>query len=129
MLKVAFNRRLIFKVGISEFFKQPNSVVWGDIPHKTTTTYGEFGYPDPLYLDDVTDALKRLGITAADVSPWMEWSPLLTSVWSVEENYFHYLTIFHVVSDSVILEIIAQVIQKFDANPLIKSQVKAQLVS
>ncbi len=39
-----------------------NVVTWNDIHHKTYTTRGEHGYPDPNYLDSVIADLGQHGI-------------------------------------------------------------------
>ncbi len=39
-----------------------NVVTWNDIHHKTCPTPGEHGYPDPNYLDSVTQDLAQHGI-------------------------------------------------------------------
>ena len=44
---VAFERKLTFSVGRSLTTGLPNSVIWAGIHHKTSTTQGPFGYPDP----------------------------------------------------------------------------------
>jgi len=41
--------------------------VWSGIHHKTSPAGGTFGYPDPTYLDRVTDELKARDITPETV--------------------------------------------------------------
>ena len=63
LLKEAFKRRLIFTLGTSSTTGHVNCVVWNDIHHKTSTRRGDaYGYPDPGYLDRVTEELKIKGL-------------------------------------------------------------------
>ncbi|XP_047737111.1 uncharacterized protein LOC108677886 isoform X3 [Hyalella azteca] len=63
LLKIAFDRRLIFTVGHSASLNQPDCVIWGEISHKTFKKDNKFGYPDPKYLDNVMLELAAHGIT------------------------------------------------------------------
>ena len=67
MLRLAFDRRLIFTVGKSATSGKENVIVWNGIHHKTKIADSAYGYPDPQYLQRVEDELKELGITEADV--------------------------------------------------------------
>jgi deltex-like protein len=58
----AFAHGMTFRVGVSMTTGQPNSVTWASIPHKTSLTYGPFGYPDSKYLKDVNEQLNILGV-------------------------------------------------------------------
>ncbi|XP_067666960.1 uncharacterized protein [Haliotis asinina] len=64
MLKVAFDRKLIFTVGRSLTTGQPDVVKWDHIMHKTSQDGGPevYGYPDPEYLIRVVEDLANLGI-------------------------------------------------------------------
>lgn len=63
LIKEAFKRRLIFTIGTSSTTGQNSCVVWNDIHHKTSRARGDaHGYPDPGYLDRVTDELKCKGV-------------------------------------------------------------------
>ncbi|KAM6959424.1 E3 ubiquitin-protein ligase DTX3L [Aplochiton taeniatus] len=64
LLKRAFDQRLIFTIGQSSTTGRSNVVTWNDIHHKTSSHGGPtgYGYPDPDYLDRVTDELKVKGI-------------------------------------------------------------------
>ena len=62
LLKVAFERCLIFTVGNSLTLGIDNVITWNDIHHKTTQCGSEFGYPDLDYLDIVLAELKDKGI-------------------------------------------------------------------
>lgn len=61
-LQLAWDRRLIFTIGRSVTTGRDNTVVWSGIHHKTSPYGGAFGYPDPTYLDRVTDELKGFGV-------------------------------------------------------------------
>lgn len=68
LLKVAFDRRLVFTIGHSRTTGEEGVVTWNDIHHKTSTQRGhQFGYPDEGYLDRVMDELKVKGITEKDI--------------------------------------------------------------
>ncbi|XP_071099632.1 uncharacterized protein [Haliotis cracherodii] len=64
MLKIAFDRKLVFTVGRSLTTGQPDVVKWGHIMHKTSQDGGpdEYGYPDPEYLIRAVEDLANLGI-------------------------------------------------------------------
>lgn len=66
-LEIAFARRLVFRVGQSITTGRDNCVVWGGIHHKTCRSPGDFGYPDPAYLDALMQELLANGITAEDI--------------------------------------------------------------
>lgn len=66
-LQFAFSHGMTFKVGTSISTGQPNSVTWSSIAHKTSPTYGPFGYPDSKYFKAANEDLDALGIPAADV--------------------------------------------------------------
>ena len=71
MIVVAFRRRLCFTVGQSLTTGKKDTVVWAGVHHKTSPFGGQFGYPDPTYLDRVTAELKVRNIdenTVADAS-------------------------------------------------------------
>jgi len=65
LLKVAFDRRLVFTVGDSVTTGQQNVVTWAGIHHKTAKTGGtaNFGFPDPTYFTRVKQELAAVGIT------------------------------------------------------------------
>uniref|UniRef100_A0AC35TRD9 E3 ubiquitin-protein ligase n=1 Tax=Rhabditophanes sp. KR3021 TaxID=114890 RepID=A0AC35TRD9_9BILA len=69
LLKIAFERRLIFTVGDSNTNGKRNCLIWNGISHKTKKSGGasRFGYPDHSYLDIVTYQLADLGITENDI--------------------------------------------------------------
>ncbi|KAL5022593.1 hypothetical protein ScPMuIL_001748 [Solemya velum] len=69
MLKVAFQRRLTFTIGMSRTSGKENAITWNDIHHKTRRDGGpqRFGYPDPSYLQRVREELAAKGITEADI--------------------------------------------------------------
>ncbi|XP_075255114.1 putative E3 ubiquitin-protein ligase DTX2 isoform X2 [Convolutriloba macropyga] len=66
MLKVAFDRRLVFTIGTSHTTGQPDSVVWGGVHHKTSQNGGAHGFPDPFHLISLRDELNALNVTEAD---------------------------------------------------------------
>ncbi|XP_069471055.1 probable E3 ubiquitin-protein ligase DTX2 isoform X2 [Ambystoma mexicanum] len=65
LLKVAWNRRLIFTVGVSSTTGEGDTVVWNEIHHKTEmcSNISGHGYPDPKYLDNVLSELAAQGVT------------------------------------------------------------------
>lgn len=69
LLKVAWDRRLIFTVNHSVTFGVAGGirVVWNGIHHKTSPEAGEFGYPDPTYFIRLKDELARVGVTDKDL--------------------------------------------------------------
>lgn len=68
MLKVAFERKLVFTIGNSRTTGAEGVITWNDIHHKTDQKPNtQFGYPDPTYLDRVTDELKIKGVTVDDI--------------------------------------------------------------
>lgn len=64
LLRVAWNRRLIFTVGTSSTTGEANTVVWNEIHHKTEmgSNISGHGYPDPNYLDNVLSELAAQGV-------------------------------------------------------------------
>jgi deltex-like protein len=65
LLKIAFERQLVFTVSRSVTTGRDNSIVWNDIHHKTEG-YGNgsgYGFPDPNYLDNVLAELASHGVT------------------------------------------------------------------
>ncbi|XP_051891383.1 probable E3 ubiquitin-protein ligase DTX2 isoform X2 [Pristis pectinata] len=65
LLKVAWNRRLIFTVGTSSTTGETDTVVWNEIHHKTEkgSNVSGHGFPDPNYLDNVLGELAAQGVT------------------------------------------------------------------
>lgn len=66
LLKVAFRRRLVFRVGRSLSTGRDNCVVWAGIHHKTNRHSGEFGYPDDTYLNLLLEELHNNGVSEED---------------------------------------------------------------
>ena len=63
LIKLAFQRRLVFTIGTSVTTGHKNVLVWNDIHHKTSMRRGDtYGYPDPGYLDRVIGELKSKGV-------------------------------------------------------------------
>lgn len=64
MLKLAWERRLIFTIGRSSTSGMDNVIIWNDIHHKTSwnSNAGGHGYPDPDYLKRVKEELLAHGI-------------------------------------------------------------------
>ncbi|KAI6651514.1 E3 ubiquitin-protein ligase DTX3L [Oopsacas minuta] len=62
LLRVAFERGLIFTVGTSRTLGMDNMITWNDIHHKTMQTGSAYGYPDDSYLDRVIAELKDKGV-------------------------------------------------------------------
>ncbi|XP_076087284.1 uncharacterized protein LOC143057776 [Mytilus galloprovincialis] len=68
LLKIAFDRKLVFTIGHSRTTGQEGVVTWNDIHHKTSSSYKhQFGYPDEGYFDRVLDELKIKGVTEKDL--------------------------------------------------------------
>ena len=67
LLKVAFDRRLVFTVGQSSTNQKDNAIVWNGIHHKTKISGAAHGYPDPQYLDRIQKELKSFGVTEHDL--------------------------------------------------------------
>ncbi|KAK3602302.1 hypothetical protein CHS0354_001737 [Potamilus streckersoni] len=69
LLKVAFDRGLLFMIGVSQTTGVENCIVWNGVLHKTNRHGGPqmFGYPDPDYLDQVLGQLAAKGVTEADL--------------------------------------------------------------
>ncbi|KAJ3283093.1 E3 ubiquitin-protein ligase dtx3l [Rhizoclosmatium sp. JEL0117] len=63
LMKVAFDRRLVFRIGRSVTTGVDNTLVWG-IHHKTRPDGGlaAYGYPDEGYLGRVEEELKERGV-------------------------------------------------------------------
>ncbi|CAK9007016.1 DnaJ homolog subfamily C member 21, partial [Durusdinium trenchii] len=51
LLQRAFDNRVVFTVGTSLTTGASDSVIWNGIHHKTSRSYGAFGYPDDKYLN------------------------------------------------------------------------------
>ncbi|KAH3787017.1 hypothetical protein DPMN_165136 [Dreissena polymorpha] len=69
MLRVAFERKLVFTIGSYRTTRKEDVITWNDIHHKTDHKPNtQFGYPDDTYLDRVTDELKVKGITEDDIT-------------------------------------------------------------
>jgi deltex len=64
LLKVCFDRKLIFTVGTSVTTGQTNTTVWAGIHHKTHVTGGtmHFGYPDATYFNRVQQEMASKGV-------------------------------------------------------------------
>jgi len=68
LFKVAWKRRLLFRVGTSVTTGHSNCVIWNGVHHKTNTSGGatNFGYPDEGYFDRVREELEGKGVTQED---------------------------------------------------------------
>eukprot|EP01122_Echinamoeba_exundans_P006298 TRINITY_DN173_c0_g1_i1.p1 TRINITY_DN173_c0_g1~~TRINITY_DN173_c0_g1_i1.p1 ORF type:complete len:599 (+),score=103.80 TRINITY_DN173_c0_g1_i1:103-1899(+) len=64
LLKIAFDRKLIFRIGQSVTTGADDQVVWNGVHHKTSTSGGasNYGYPDETYLERVKDELAQKGV-------------------------------------------------------------------
>jgi len=64
LLKIAFDRKLLFTVGTSVTTGAQNSVVWNGVHHKTSLSGGAtaHGYPDLTYLTRVKEELAAKGV-------------------------------------------------------------------
>ncbi|GMT32032.1 hypothetical protein PFISCL1PPCAC_23329, partial [Pristionchus fissidentatus] len=67
LLEKAFECKLTFTVGDSVTSGARDTVVWNNVHHKTSMHGGPqaYGYPDPTYLERLTEELAALGITEA----------------------------------------------------------------
>ena len=77
MMKLAFERRHNFTTGQS-ITNKCFAVIW-KLPHKTSTSGGAFGYPDPEYITKLRNELDKVGITEASVTP-LQYIPLGTTL-------------------------------------------------
>ncbi len=64
LLKVAFDRKLLFTVGTSVTTGKSNTTIWNGVHHKTSLTGGSqfFGYPDKTYFNRVEQELAAKGV-------------------------------------------------------------------
>jgi len=62
LLRIAFDRKLVFTIGRSITSGQENVITWNGIHHKTAVRGSPFGYPDERYLDSVLSELREFGI-------------------------------------------------------------------
>mmetsp|Transcript_18568 Transcript_18568/g.44632 ORF Transcript_18568/g.44632 Transcript_18568/m.44632 type:complete len:210 (-) Transcript_18568:52-681(-) len=64
LLKLAFQRGLLFAVGESITTGRRNTVVWNGVHHKTSMSGGSaaHGYPDPTYFTRVKEELAERGV-------------------------------------------------------------------
>ncbi|XP_060557028.1 uncharacterized protein LOC132717558 [Ruditapes philippinarum] len=68
LLKVAFERRLVFTIGTSRTTGKEGVITWNDIHHKTDfRPHTQFGYPDGTYLQRVREELEVKGVTMPDI--------------------------------------------------------------
>ncbi|KAI5058293.1 hypothetical protein GOP47_0026463 [Adiantum capillus-veneris] len=67
LLRKAFSRRLLFRVGTSVTTGQNNVVTWAGIHHKTRMFGGSshHGYPDDTYFSRVRKELEEAGVVSA----------------------------------------------------------------
>jgi len=64
-LRYAFIHGLTFTIGTSLTTGQDNKIVWASIHHKTSTSAGPHGYPDPGYFINANEELDALHVPAA----------------------------------------------------------------
>lgn len=64
LLRVAFERKLIFTVGRSMTSGMENCVTWSSVHHKTSPSGGQaaYGWPDPGYFARCKEELRNLGV-------------------------------------------------------------------
>lgn len=67
LFELAWERKLLFRVGMSITNGTDNQVVWAGIHHKTSTGSSEFGYPDATYLTRVKEELAAVGVRVDDL--------------------------------------------------------------
>jgi len=65
LIELAWERRLLFRVGTSVTTGSADQVIWNGIHLKTARNGGasNYGYPDPTYFTRVTEELSDKGIT------------------------------------------------------------------
>ncbi|KAK3717703.1 hypothetical protein QZH41_009794 [Actinostola sp. cb2023] len=68
LLQKAWQRRLVFTIGMSNTTGQDDTLVWNEIHHKTEPFSNDsgHGYPDPNYLDNVLAELSIQGVDDDD---------------------------------------------------------------
>ncbi|KAL7470393.1 hypothetical protein ACHAXS_010614 [Conticribra weissflogii] len=59
-LRYAWTQGLIFTVGYSVTYRRGDCVTWATIPHKTRLDGGDYGFPDPFYVDHCNKVLDEL---------------------------------------------------------------------
>ena len=62
LMKIAFDRKLIFTIGRSVTSGQDNVITWNGIHHKTSISGSSYGYPDATYLERVISELRAFGV-------------------------------------------------------------------
>ena len=69
MMRVAWKRGLMYRIGESVTIKSDNMIIWNITPWKTSRSGGteNYGYPDPTYFDRIKDQFKQKGITVDDI--------------------------------------------------------------
>jgi deltex len=65
LLRIAFDRRLTFRIGTSVTTGAEDTTIFNGIHHKTSLTGGveKWGYPDPTYFERVKEELEDKGVT------------------------------------------------------------------
>lgn len=83
LLKVCFDRKLVFTVGTSVTTGMKNTTIWSGIHHKTSLNGGSshFGYPDPTYFSRVEQEMASKGVSSdsLDSDPTLIANKLLNS--------------------------------------------------
>ena len=67
LLKIAFDRKLVFTIGRSITTGRENVITWNGIHHKTSINGSPYGYPDPSYLDRVLSELNEFGVGSSSL--------------------------------------------------------------
>jgi len=69
LFKIAWERRVMFRIGTSVTTGEENTVIYNGIHIKTNTKGGtsKYGYPDPTYFTRVQEELSKFGITEQDL--------------------------------------------------------------
>ncbi|XP_046336568.1 E3 ubiquitin-protein ligase DTX1-like [Haliotis rufescens] len=70
LLTIAWQRRLMFTIGVSTTTGEGDTVTWNEIHHKTEfgSNVSGHGYPDPNYLNNVTMELAVQGVCEDDLN-------------------------------------------------------------
>lgn len=74
LLKVGFDRRLLFTIGTSVTTGQENTTIWNGVHQKTNISGGShnYGYPDPTYFNRVKQELAAKGVIEENITQKLE---------------------------------------------------------
>jgi deltex len=74
LLKVGFDRKLLFTIGTSVTTGQDNTTIWNGVHQKTNISGGShnYGYPDPTYFNRVKQELAAKGVIQENINETLE---------------------------------------------------------